>query len=74
MEGLIRLRDKDGTKLSDDEVVDSILALVVGGFESSAISMTWALYYLAKYPKILEKVQVDMLILYSSHNNSYVYI
>ncbi|CAI9118472.1 OLC1v1020049C1 [Oldenlandia corymbosa var. corymbosa] len=62
MEGLIQFRDKDGTKLSDDEVVDNMLALVVGGFESSAISITWALYYLAKYPHVLEKVRNENML------------
>uniref|UniRef100_A0ACD5XBH8 Uncharacterized protein n=1 Tax=Avena sativa TaxID=4498 RepID=A0ACD5XBH8_AVESA len=59
MSGLMRTEDEQGNKLSDDEVVDSIVSLVVGGYESTASAIMWAVYYLAKSPDALAKLREE---------------
>lgn len=34
MDGLMQMKDDDGDNLSDQEVIDNIISLVIGGFES----------------------------------------
>ncbi|KAI3726902.1 hypothetical protein L1987_66709 [Smallanthus sonchifolius] len=51
MDGLMRLKDEEGGQLSDMEIVDNIVSILVGGYESTTLATTWAVYYLAKYPK-----------------------
>lgn len=58
MDGLIQLRDEEGKQLSDSEVLDNIVSLVVAGYETTSLAKTWALYYLAKYPNVLQKLRV----------------
>ena len=58
MDGLMQIKDDEGDKLSDKEVIDNIVSLVIGGYASTALSAMWAIYYLAKYPNVLQKLRV----------------
>nr|UHB15508.1 cytochrome P450 [Paris polyphylla] len=49
--------DENGNKLNDMEVVENVVSLILGGYESTSDVMSWGLYYLAKYPEILEKLK-----------------
>ena len=60
MDGLMQLKDEQGRHLSEIEVLDNIVSLVVAGYESTSLSMMWALYYLAKYPNVLKKLRVSL--------------
>ncbi|KAM0890523.1 hypothetical protein ACQ4PT_027008 [Festuca glaucescens] len=59
MNGFMELEDEQGKKLSDDEVVDNIVSVVVAGYESTASAIMWATYHLAKCPDILAKLRVS---------------
>ncbi|XP_073148475.1 ent-kaurenoic acid oxidase 2-like [Henckelia pumila] len=57
MEGLREIKDEEGNQLSDIEVVDNIVSLLVGGYESTVLATMWAFYYLAKYPHVLQNLR-----------------
>jgi ent-kaurenoic acid hydroxylase len=58
MDGLIQIEDGEGDKLSDKEVVESIVSLVAAGYNSTSLVSMWAIYLLAKYPIVLKKLRV----------------
>lgn len=58
MQILIDSTDSNGNKLGEVEVVENIVSLMLASYESTSDIMMWALYYLAKYPNILEKLKV----------------
>ena len=58
MDGLMQAKNDEGKQLSDDEVVDNIISLIIGGYETTANNLMWALYYLAKSPDVLQKLRV----------------
>lgn len=58
MDGLMKIEDEEGKRLSEKEVVDNIVSLIVAGYLSTALVTTWAIYYLAKYPNVLSKLRV----------------
>lgn len=58
MDGLMHLRDGEGKLLHDEEVLDNIVSLVIGGYESTALSTMWSLYYLYKFPNVLWRLRV----------------
>lgn len=60
MDGLMRLKDEEGKQLRDVEVLDNIVSLVLAGYESTSLSIMWAVYYLAKYPNVLKKLQARL--------------
>ncbi|WCJ32583.1 cytochrome P450 family 88 subfamily A polypeptide 3 [Euphorbia peplus] len=59
MDGLMQMKDEDGNGLSDKEVLDNIVSFIIAGYESTALSSTWAIYYLAKYPNVLKKLREE---------------
>lgn len=60
MEGLMRIKDDEGNHLTDTEILDNIVSLLVAGYASTTIAIMWAIYYLAKYPHVFEKLKVNL--------------
>ncbi|KAA8542380.1 hypothetical protein F0562_023484 [Nyssa sinensis] len=63
MDGLMQFKDDEGKQLSDIEVLDNIVSLLVAGYESTALSTMWALHYLAKYPNVLQKLREENIVI-----------
>ncbi|KAK2386275.1 ent-kaurenoic acid oxidase [Trifolium repens] len=63
MDGLIQIKDSEGDKLSDKEVVDNIVSLVAAGYNSTSLVSMWAIYLLAKYPIVLKKLREENMAL-----------
>ncbi|KAL6175554.1 hypothetical protein ACLB2K_052193 [Fragaria x ananassa] len=60
MDGLMQIKDDEGNKLSDQEVMDNIVSLVIAGYASTSLASMWAIYFLAKYPNVLQKLRVNI--------------
>jgi cytochrome P450 len=51
--GLIAARDPEtGRGLTDQELVDNILTFIGAGYETTAVTLTWALYLIASAPEV----------------------
>ncbi|XP_044483975.1 ent-kaurenoic acid oxidase 1-like [Mangifera indica] len=72
MDGLMQIEDEEGNKLSDQEVVDNIVSLVIGGYESTTVASMWAVYYLAKYPNVLERLREENMALRKNKKGDYI--
>ena len=44
--------DKQGRKFSDGELLDELMTLIVAGFETSANTLNWIWYLIAKHPGV----------------------
>ena len=55
----LQAEDKDGNKFKNSELLDEIMTLIVAGFETSANTLNWAWYLIAKHPKIEEKLVLE---------------
>ncbi|XP_058088361.1 ent-kaurenoic acid oxidase 2-like [Magnolia sinica] len=60
MQMMMDSTDENGENMSEMEVVENIVSLILGGYESTSNVMTWALYYLAKYPSVLNKLKEEI--------------
>lgn len=49
---LLRERDDEGRPLSDARIVDDLRTMLIGGHESTANALAWALYYLHRQPEL----------------------
>jgi cytochrome P450 family 110 len=49
---MLLARREDGSALSDEELRDELVTLVVTGYETTATALAWALYWLAQEPKV----------------------
>ena len=56
---LLLARDEDGEPMTDVELRDELLTLLVAGHETTATSLAWAVERLVRHPGALERVAVD---------------
>ncbi len=57
---LLRARSEDGTEgLTDRQIRDQAVNLFIGGHETTATAMAWALHELAKAPALYRQVQAE---------------
>ena len=48
---------EDEQRMSDDQLRDEIVTLIVAGFESTASLLVWTVYFLSENPHVLERVR-----------------
>jgi cytochrome P450 len=57
---LISARDEAGKPLTDEELRDQLITLLLLGHDTTASALAWAFYWIHRYPKILDQL-VDEL-------------
>lgn len=51
---------EDGAPMSDDEIRDHLITLLLAGHETSAIAIAWATYHLLREPAVLAKLRAEI--------------
>jgi cytochrome P450 family 110 len=49
-------RDEAGEALTDLELCDELMTLLIAGHETTATALTWALYWIHKLPMVRKQV------------------
>jgi cytochrome P450 len=57
---LVAARDEEGQALSDQEILDELMALVFAGHETTAVALAWALYDIHLQPAVLERLRDEL--------------
>ena len=57
---LLRARDEDGEPMTDGELRDELVTLLVAGHETTAIGLAWALERLARNPAVQERLAAEI--------------
>jgi cytochrome P450 len=58
---LLAARDADtGEAMSDVQIRDELMAMLVAGIETTATTLTWAFHHLGRHPDIAERVQNEV--------------
>jgi cytochrome P450 len=53
---MLQARDEDGHGLSDEEIRDDLMSLLLAGHETTATALAWAFVYLMRAPELLAKL------------------
>lgn len=56
---LVGARHEDGSPMSDEEIRDELLTLLVAGHETTATSLSWAVERLTRHPDKLERLRAE---------------
>jgi cytochrome P450 family 135 len=56
---LLEARDEDGRALTDEELRDELMTLLVAGHETTATAMAWTLERITRHPEVLERLRDD---------------
>ncbi|MEM8603461.1 MAG: cytochrome P450 [Cyanobacteria bacterium P01_H01_bin.121] len=57
---LLAATDEAGQGLTDDELHDELMTLLFAGHETTATTLTWAVYWLSSQPEIGEKLTAEV--------------
>ncbi|PZV15245.1 MAG: cytochrome P450 [Pseudanabaena sp.] len=57
---LLSAIDEEGNGMTDVEVHDELLALLIAGHETTATAMSWALYWIHSLPEVKEKLLKEL--------------
>src|SRR5882762_5085159 len=57
---LLQVRDADGNPMSDAQLRDEVMTLVLAGHETTAIALSWACYLVAQNPEIETKLAEEL--------------
>ena len=52
----LQAEDRDGVRFTNDELLDELMTLIVAGFETSANTLNWVWYLLARYPEVEARI------------------
>lgn len=57
---LLAARDEEGQPLSERELKDELLTMLIAGHETTAIGMAWALYWLHRTPEAKQRLEEEL--------------
>jgi cytochrome P450 len=57
---LLLAQDDDGTRLTDPQVRDEVMTLLLAGHETTANALTWTWYELARNPTVLDRLAAEI--------------
>jgi cytochrome P450 family 110 len=57
---LLATTDEDGQPMTDEEIRDELMTLLVAGHETTASALSWALYWVNALPDIKDKIRFEI--------------
>jgi cytochrome P450 len=57
---LLAAKDEDGQGMADEHVRAEIMTFFAGGFETAAVTLSWALYLLGSHPEVEAKMHAEI--------------
>src|ERR1700730_9495334 len=57
---LLTARDDDGNSMSDQQLRDEVITLLLAGHETTALNLSWTWYLLAQHPEVEEKLHAEL--------------
>jgi cytochrome P450 len=57
---LLTAQDDDGNSMSDQQLRDEVITLLLAGHETTALNLSWTWYLLAQHPEAEEKLHAEL--------------
>ena len=57
---LLTARDEDGNSMSDQQLRDEVITLLLAGHETTALNLSWTCFLLAQHPEVEEKLHAEL--------------
>ena len=57
---LLVARDEDGTMMTDPQLRDEVITLLLAGHETTALTLSWTWYLLAQHPTVEKKLHEEL--------------
>jgi cytochrome P450 len=57
---LLDARDEHGAAMTDDELRDEMLTLLIAGHETTATTLAWVIHHLLAHPSVLARLRIEI--------------
>jgi len=57
---LLTVRDESGQFMTDEEIRDELLTLIMAGYETTTTAVLWGMYWITKLPEVQERLQREL--------------
>jgi cytochrome P450 len=57
---LVQARDEDGAAMSDEQLRDEAVTMLLAGHETTALALSYAIYLLGKHPAAMERARTEV--------------
>jgi cytochrome P450 family 110 len=57
---MLSARHPDGTVLSDKDICDELITILLAGHETTAVALAWSLYELGRHPAVLVRLREEL--------------
>src|SRR5215467_12291874 len=57
---LLDARDEDGSQMTDQQLRDEVMTLILAGHETTALALSWTWYLLAQHPEVDTTMQAEL--------------
>ncbi len=57
---MLQSRYEDGSPMTDEDIRDQLVTLLVAGHETSTLGMAWALYWVHRHPEVLASLRAEI--------------
>ncbi len=57
---LLSARDESGAGLTDEQLRDEMITLLIAGHDTSALALAWAAHHLLEHPEVLERLRTEV--------------
>jgi cytochrome P450 len=57
---LMAARDEEGEQMSDQELRDGLISLLLSGFDTTSTALVWALYWIHQVPSVRERLLEEL--------------
>jgi cytochrome P450 len=58
---LLQARDEDGRAMTEDELRDELITMLVAGHETTATALSWAFAFVLSHPAVYERLRQELL-------------
>lgn len=59
MDLLLGVRDEEGRRLEEEDIIDLLIVFMLAGHESTAHTTMWAVIHLSQHPEVFRKAKVS---------------
>jgi cytochrome P450 len=60
LSALLRVRDEDGSRMTDRQLRDEAMTIVLAGHETTALALSWAWSLLSRHPHVEERLVAEL--------------
>jgi cytochrome P450 len=70
---LMSAQDENGQAMTDAELRDELMTLLVAGHETTATAISWAFYWIHKFPEVREKLLAELDSLGTNYDSNTIF-